>query len=176
MKTKFLAALVIACAGLFAGLFAGVAAPASASCAPGFTSIPCTIVTNVAQAPATTVGSLAQAPGQLTGQTCAQPDGGNPSGNASTCGLLSITNLNGTGCPPNSDGSSSEPCGLTAAPGQFGSAIVGLPGQFAIGAAQIATAPAQIAGGLAAAPGQFFRAITNGGTDPGPPSDSSSTP
>ncbi|MDX1887978.1 hypothetical protein [Mycolicibacterium sp. 050158] len=168
MKTKFLAALVIACAGLFAGLFAGVAAPASASCAPGFTSIPCTIVTNVAQAPATTVGSLQAAPGQFLGQTCDQPTNGNPSANASSCGLLSITNLNGTGCPPNSDGSSSEPCGLTAAPGQLGSAIVAAPGQLA---GSLAAAPAQLAGGLLSAPGTLFNSLTHGGTytpDPAP--------
>lgn len=166
MITKFFAAVAIAAAGLFAGLFAGVAAPASAACAPGFTSIPCTIADNVSQAPGQFVGAIRDTPGQITGQNCAQPDGGNPSGNLSTCGLLSITNLNGTGCPPGGDGKTSEPCGLTAAPGQFGEALAGLPGQFAQGAVQIGTAPAQVAGGLAAAPGQFIRAIQNGGTDP----------
>jgi hypothetical protein len=166
--SKFFAAVVIAAAGLFAGLFAGVAAPASAVCAPGFTSIPCTIAENVAAAPATTVGSLAAAPGTLLGQGCAQPTNGNPSGTASNCGLPSITNLAGVGCPPDGDGNSTEPCGLPAAPGQFAGAVVGLPGQFALGANQIATAPQTIAGALAAAPGQFASAIANGGTAPAP--------
>jgi hypothetical protein len=169
VKSKFLAALVIACAGLFAGLFAGVAAPASAQCAPGFTSIPCTIAENVGQAPIVTAGSLLQAPGTLLGQNCAQPTSPNPSGNASNCGLPSITNLAGVGCPPGSADSagvsaSGEPCGLPAAPGQFSDAIAGLPGQFAIGANQIATAPQTIAGALAAAPGQFVNAIQNCGS------------
>ena len=166
MISKFFAAVVIAAAGIFAGLFAGMAAPASASCAPGLTSIPCTIADNVSQAPGQFVGAIRDTPGQITGQNCAQPTNGNPSGNLSTCGLLSITNLNGTGCPPAGNGDSTEPCGLTAAPGQFGDALAGLPGQFALGAVQIGTAPAQVAGGLAAAPGQFIRAIQNGGTDP----------
>ena len=163
--SKFFAALVIAAAGLFAGLFVGVAAPASAACAPGFTSIPCTIADNVSTAPAATVISLAEAPGTLLGQGCAQPDDPNPSGNASNCGLPSITNLAGVGCPPD-EGASTEPCGLPAAPGQFADAVVGLPGEFAKGANQIATAPQTIAGALANAPGQFIRAIQNGGTDP----------
>ncbi len=166
MKTKFLAAMVIACAGLFAGLFSSIAAPASAQCAPSFTSIPCQIADSVSQAPATTIGSLAQAPGDFIGGDCAQPTGGNPSGNPSSCGIRSITQLNGTGCPADGDGNSTEPCGLPAAPGQFIGAVTGLPGQFALGAAQIATAPAQVAGGLAAAPGQFISAIQNGGTAP----------
>ena len=166
MISKFFAALVIAAAGLFAGLVAGVAAPASADCAQGFTSIPCTIADNVSQAPGQFAGAIRDAPGQITGQSCAQPTGGNASGNLSTCGLASITNLNGTGCPPDDKGKSTEPCGLTAAPGQFGDALAGLPGQFLQGAVQIGTAPAQVAGGLAAAPGQFIRAIQNGGTDP----------
>ena len=165
MISKFFAALVIAAAGLFAGLFVGVAAPASAACAPGFTSIPCTIADNVSTAPAATVISLAEAPGTLLGQGCAQPDDPNPSGNASNCGLPSITNLAGVGCPPD-EGASTEPCGLPAAPGQFADAVVGLPGEFAKGANQIATAPQTIAGALANAPGQFIRAIQNGGTDP----------
>ena len=166
MISKFVAALAIAAAGLFAGLFAGVAAPASAACAPGFTSIPCTITENVAAAPGQFVGAIRDTPGQITGQNCAQPTAPNPSGNLSTCGLLSITNLNGTGCPPDSKGKSTEPCGLTAAPGQFGNALAGLPGQFAQGGVQIATAPVTIAGALAAAPGQFVSAIQNGGTAP----------
>jgi hypothetical protein len=175
VKSKFFAAVIIACAGLFAGLFAGVAAPASAApapgCAPSFTSIPCTIAVNVGQAPIVTAGSLLQAPGTLLGQNCAQPTSPNPSGNASNCGLPSITNLAGVGCPPGSADNagvspSGEPCGLPAAPGQFSDAIAGLPGQFAIGANQIATAPVAIAGGLLAAPGQFLTAIQNGGTTP----------
>jgi hypothetical protein len=161
--SKFLAAALLACAGLFAGLFSTVAAPASADCAPSFTSIPCTIVTNVAQAPATTIGSLSQAPGTLLGQGCAQPTGGNPSGNASNCGLPSITNLAGVGCPPDSSGNSTEPCGLPAAPGQFGSAIQNAPGQLAVG---LLSAPGTLAASLAAAPGQFISAIQNGGTAP----------
>ncbi|GLP82013.1 hypothetical protein [Mycobacterium antarcticum] len=174
MKSKFLAALVIACAGLFAGLFAGVAAPASASCAPGFTSIPCTIADNIGQAPATTIGALTAAPGTLLGQGCDQPTNGNPSGNDSNCGLPSITNLAGVGCPPGGANSagvspSGEPCGLPAAPGQFADAIAGLPGQAAVGVNQIVTAPQTIAGALAAAPGQFVSAIQNGGTAPETP-------
>ena len=163
MKSKFLAALVIACAGLFAGLFAGVAAPASASCAPGFTSIPCTIADNLGQAPATTIASLTAAPGQLAGKDCATYA---DTGGSSSCGLPSIVNLAGQGCPPDGDGNDpgAGSCGLVAAPGQFAGAIVGLPGQAAQGVNQIVTAPQTIAGALAAAPGQFVSALQNGGT------------
>jgi hypothetical protein len=142
-----------------------VAAPAQAACAPGFTSIPCTIVDNVAQAP-----------GTLAGQGCAQSNDPNYS---STCGLPSIANLANVGCPPDDDGNRTDPCGLPAVPGQFFTGIATLPVQAAIGANQIATAPVAIAGGLAAAPGQlagglaaapkqFVDAITHGGTDPDP--------
>jgi hypothetical protein len=55
-----------------AGGFA-LAAPASASCAPSFTSIPCTIATNVAAAPGQLAGGLAAAPGQLAGGLAAAP-------------------------------------------------------------------------------------------------------
>lgn len=181
MISKFFAAVVIAAAGVFAGLFTGLAAPASAACAPGLTSIPCTIADNVSNAPSATIISLSQAPGTLAGQGCAQPDDPNPSGNASNCGLPSITNLAGVGCPPGDDGNggapSGEPCGLPAAPGQFADALAGLPGQFAIGANQIATAPQTIAGNLLAAPGVLANSLTHGGTyTPDPAPSAPSTP
>jgi hypothetical protein len=178
VKTKFLAALVIACAGLFAGLFAGVAAPASAApapgCAPSFTSIPCTIAVNVGQAPVQLAGGLLQAPSQLAGQTCAgytvsDGNGGTTPAGSSSCGIPGVfANLAGVGCPPNGDGTN---------PGDGTCGIPGLPGNFATGANQIATAPQTIAGSLlaapgqlaaslAAAPGQFATAIQNGGTTP----------
>ncbi|KQY08020.1 hypothetical protein ASD37_08650 [Mycobacterium sp. Root135] len=169
MISKFLAALVIAAAGLFAGLFAGMAAPASAACAPGLTSIPCTIADNVAAAPA-----------QLAGQSCAEyTAGGKGTGTFSKCGLASVENLAGVGCPPNEDGSNpgDGSCGLVAVPGQFAAGVAGLPSQFATGAGIIATSPVIAGGALAAAPGtlanslanapgQFIRAIQNGGSDP----------
>ena len=142
-------AAVLGAAGI-AGLggFA-TAAPAQASCAPGFTSIPCTIADNVVQAPQQIADGLAVAPGQLFASK---------------------------GCPANDDGSVS-PCGLPAVPGQLVTSIGTLPLQAIVGAQQVVTAPQnianglanaprQIAGGLAAAPGQFVRAITHGGTDP----------
>ncbi|MEU0496559.1 hypothetical protein [Mycobacterium sp. NPDC006124] len=160
MISKFFAAVVIAAAGVFAGLFTGLAAPASAACAPGFTSIPCTIADNVSKAPS-----------QLAGQNC--PDD-SPSG---TCGLAGApqqfsdavgalpgefakgaqtpANLVGVNCPPKSP---QNTCGLTGAPGQFFGPGGGLE--------QIVTAPQTIAGALANAPGQFTRAIQNGGSDP----------
>ena len=160
MISKFFAALVIAAAGLFAGLFVGVAAPASASCAQGFTSIPCTIADNVALAPS-----------QLNGQNCPEDS---PS---DTCGLagapqqfadgiaslpaqavegaLTPVNLAGVNCPKDSP---LNTCGVAGVPGQFFGPGGGLE--------QIVTAPQTIAGALANAPGQFTRAIQNGGTDP----------
>jgi hypothetical protein len=62
-------------------------------------------------------------------------------------------------------------------PGDGTCGIPGLPGNFATGANQIATAPqtiatsllaapGQLAASLAAAPGQFATAIQNGGTTP----------
>jgi hypothetical protein len=144
VKTTLIVAGFIGCAS--AGAFVA-AAPASAACAPSFTSIPCTIVTNVAAAPAQTAASLAAAPGQLV------------------TGLASTSQLVGVGCPDD-DAGNPVPCGLPAVPGQLANSITTLPQQFADGAKQIATAPATIAGSLAAAPGQFARAILNGGTDP----------
>jgi hypothetical protein len=140
VKSQFLAALVIACAGLFAGLFARVAAPAA--CSPSFTSIPCTIVQNVGQAPIVTAGSLLQAPSQLAGQSCAgyKNADGTATGTSSSCGIPGVfANLAGVGCPPNSDGTN---------PGDGTCGIPGLPGNFATGANQIATAPQTIAGSL----------------------------
>ncbi|MDP9165714.1 MAG: hypothetical protein M3O32_06595 [Actinomycetota bacterium] len=151
MISKFLAALAIAAAGLFADLFASVAAPASAACAPGFTSIPCTIATNVAAAPATTAGSLAAAPSQVAGAVVNLP-------NQFAQGAQTLQNLVGENYP---DGSALDTCGLTGAPGQSFGAGGGLE--------QIVTAPQTIAGALAAAPGQFASAIQNGGTAPTTP-------
>ena len=113
-------------AGLIGAASAGgfvLAAPASAACAPSFTSIPCTIVTNVAAAPAQTAASLAAAPGQLV------------------TGLASTSQLVGVGCPED-DAGNTVPCGLPAVPGQLANSITTLPQQFAQGANQIATAPA----------------------------------
>jgi hypothetical protein len=127
-----------------------VAAPASADCSPSFTSIPCTIATNVAAAPVTTAAGLAAAPGQLVG------------------GLASTAQVAGIGCPTDSTGAT-IPCGLPAVPGQFlGSGLTQIvTAPVAIGGA-LASAPFDIAGGLAAAPGQFLSAIQNGGTAPTP--------
>ncbi|MCV7252434.1 hypothetical protein H7J86_09700 [Mycobacterium hackensackense] len=158
-------AAVLGAAGI-AGLggFA-TAAPAQASCAPGFTSIPCTIADNVAKAPA-----------QLAGVGCDQPTDG--SGYKSSCGLAGAPGqLLSQGCPPDGDGNTVTSCGLPAVPGQLLGSIATLPAQAVVGSGQIVTAPQnianglanaprQIAGGLAAAPGQFVRAILNGGTDP----------
>jgi hypothetical protein len=142
-STLIVAGLIgVASAGGFA-----MAAPASAACAPGFTSIPCTIVTNVAAAPVTTAGSLAAAPTQLASSLTAAPG-----------------QFVGVGCPADKD-KNVAPCGITAVPGQF----------FGAGVNQIVTAPIAVAGGLlaapgqlaaslAAAPGQFASAIQNGGT------------
>jgi hypothetical protein len=138
-------------AGLIGAASAGgfaFAAPASAACAPSFTSIPCTIVTNVASAPVDVANGLATTAPQLVG----------------------------VGCPKDDDGNATA-CGLPAVPGQLFTGIATLPVQALVGANQIATAPGaiagnlaaapgQLAGGLAAAPGQFVRAITHGGTDP----------
>jgi hypothetical protein len=144
------------------------AAPAQAQCAPGFTSIPCTIADQVVQAPQQIADGLAVAPGNLAGQGCAQPNkpAGSKKGYTSTCGLPSIVNLANVGCPPDGNGNRTDPCGLPAAPGQLVGGIASLPAQALVGANQIATAPSTIAGSLAKAPGQFVRAILNGGTDP----------
>ncbi|MEN4477972.1 hypothetical protein [Mycolicibacterium cosmeticum] len=164
MKSIFVIAALIG-AAIFGGFT--VAAPAQASCAPGFTSIPCTIVDNVVQAPQQIADGLAVAPGNLAGQGCAQPTDG--SGYKSSCGLPGAAlNLAGEGCPPGEDGSTTTTCGLPAVPGQLFTGIATLPVQAAIGANQIATAPQTIAGSLAKAPKQFFDAITHGGTDPDP--------
>ncbi len=165
MKSIFVIAALIGAAIL--GGFT-VAAPAQASCAPGFTSIPCTIVDNVVQAPQQIADGLAVAPGNLAGQGCAQPDA--PAPQDSTCGLVGAPQqlLAGTGCPPDDNGGRVEQCGLPAVPGQLFTGIATLPVQAAVGANQIATAPQTIAGSLAKAPKQFFDAITNGGTDPNP--------
>lgn len=154
MKSTFIVAGLIGFAS--AGGFA-LAAPASASCAEGFTSIPCTIAENVAAAPATTVGSLAAAPGQFVG------------------GVASTAQIAGVGCPEDDKGNV-QPCGLPAVPGQFAAGIAGLPGQFAAGANQIATAPQTIAGNLLSAPGVLANSLTHGGTytppkAPTPPSN-----
>jgi hypothetical protein len=162
VKSIFVIAAMIAAAIL--GGFT-VAAPAQASCAPGFTSIPCTIVDNVVQAPQQIADGLAVAPGNLAGQGCAQPT---DKKYTSTCGLPSIVNLADVGCPPDDKGNRTDPCGLPAVPGQFVSGIAGLPLQAALGANQIATAPQTIADSLAKAPKQFVDAITHGGTDPDP--------
>ena len=159
-------AAVLGAAGI-AGLggFA-TAAPAQASCAPGLTSIPCTIADNVVQAPQQIADGLAVAPGTLAGQGCAQPTSGGKY--TSTCGLPSIANLANVGCPPDGDGKRTDPCGLPAVPGQLLGAIVTLPSQAVVGAQQVVTAPQTIANSLAKAPKQFVDAITHGGTDPNP--------
>jgi hypothetical protein len=166
---------------LAAAFSAGVvtASPASADCAPSFTSIPCTIATNVAQAPGQVATGLAVAPLNLAGVGCSsayKDSEGNATGGSSACGLPSIQNLAGVGCPANDDGS--DPgvgsCGLPAVPGQLSTSIANLPGEFAKGGVQIATAPAQIAAGLLAAPGQFASAIQNGGTAKAPDTGSDS--
>lgn len=146
MKSAFIVAGFVGAASAAGFAFA---APASASCAPSFTSIPCTIVTNVAQAPAQTAAGLAVAPQQLADGLAVAP------------GQL----LASKGCPANSDGSV-DPCGLPAVPGQLAVGIATLPLQAAAGVQQVVTAPQTIAGSLAKAPGQFVRAIMNGGTDP----------
>jgi hypothetical protein len=167
VKSIFVIAAMIA-AALLGGFT--VAAPAQAACAPGFTSIPCTIVDNVAQAPGQIVNGLAVAPGNLAGQGCAQPTKPSGAPQDSTCGLVGAPQqlLAGTGCPPAEDGSRVDQCGLPAVPGQLFTSIATLPIQAAVGANQIATAPQTIAGSLAKAPKQFVDAITHGGTDPDP--------
>ena len=148
MKSTLIVAGMIGAASLGGFAFAS-AAPAQAACAPSFTSIPCTIVTNVAAAPAQAAAGLIVAPQQLANGLAVAP------------GQLVAS----VGCPANSDGSV-DPCGLPAVPGQLLGGVGTLPLQAAVGAKQIATAPQTIAGALAAAPGQFVRAITHGGTDP----------
>ncbi len=144
------------------------AAPAQATCADGFTSIPCTIAEQVAQAPAT-----------VAGVGCAQPKPVGGKQYNSTCGLPSITNLVNVGCPPDDKGNQTDPCGLPAVPGQLAAGLASLPGQALVGAQQVATAPVAIAGGLLTAPQQianalgkapkqFADAVTHGGTDPDP--------
>lgn len=130
------------------GLAFAAAAPAQASCAPSFTSIPCTIVTNVAQAPAQTAAGLVVAPQQLADGLAVAP------------GQL----LASQGCPQ--VGNETPPCGLPAVPGQLLVGVGTLPLQAAAGVQQVVTAPQTIANSLANAPGQFVRAILNGGTDP----------
>ncbi|BDX34381.1 hypothetical protein TUM20985_49280 [Mycobacterium antarcticum] len=148
MKSTLIVAGLIGFAS--AGGFA-LAAPASADCAPSFTSIPCTIATNVAQAPATTIDALGQAPGQFAGAVTDLP-------NQFAQGAQTPQQLVGQNCPADSP---QDVCGLTGAPGQFFGAGGGLE--------QIVTAPQTIAGALAAAPGQFVSAIQNGGTAPETP-------
>ena len=150
MKSTFIVAGLIGFAS--AGGFA-LAAPASAACAQGFTSIPCTIAQNVSTAPAQTAASLAAAPSQFAGAVVDLP-------NQAAQGLQTPAQLAGVGCPVE-DGET-VPCGLPAVPGQFFGAGGGLE--------QIVTAPQTIAGALAAAPGQFVSAINNGGTAPAPTS------
>ncbi|MCX2710457.1 hypothetical protein [Mycolicibacterium sp. J2] len=163
MKSIFVIAALIGAAIL--GGFT-VAAPAQASCAPGFTSIPCTIVDNVVQAPQQIADGLAVAPGNLAGQGCAQPN--KPAKQDSTCGLVGAPQqlLAGTGCPPAEDGSRVDQCGLPAVPGQALAGAVQIVTAPQTIAGNLAAAPGQLAGGLAAAPGQFVRAIMNGGKDP----------
>ena len=151
VKSTFIVAGLIGFAS--AGGFA-LAAPASAACAPGFTSIPCTIADNVSQAPAQTAGSLVAAPGQFVGAVASLPG-------QAVEGALTPAQLAGVGCPEDEDGNVPA-CGLPAVPGQFFGAGGGLE--------QIVTAPQTIAGALAAAPGQFVSAINNGGTAPEPSS------
>ena len=141
------AGAVVGAASLGGFAFAS-AAPAQAACAPSFTSIPCTIVTTVAQAPAQTAAALVVAPQQLADGLAVAP------------GQL----LASQGCPE-VDGKT-PPCGLPAVPGQLVTGIGTLPLQAVAGAQQIVTAPQTIANSLANAPGQFVRAIMNGGTDP----------
>ncbi|GAB7066335.1 hypothetical protein H7J06_03975 [Mycobacterium hodleri] len=152
MKSTFIVAGLIGFAS--AGGFA-LAAPASAACSPSFTSIPCTIATNVAQAPAQTAAGLAAAPGQFAGAVVSLPE-------QALEGAQTPANLVGVNCPPDSP---QNTCGLTGAPGQFFGPGGGLE--------QIVTAPQTIAGALAAAPGQFGSAILNGGTAPAPSSGGS---
>ena len=143
MKSTLIVAGLIGFAS--AGGFA-LAAPASASCAPGFTSIPCTIADNVSQAPAQVVVGLASAPGQLADSVSTLPS-------QFAEGAQTPQQLVGQNCPADSP---QNVCGLTGAPGQFFGAGGGLE--------QIVTAPQTIASALAAAPGQFASAIQNGGT------------
>jgi len=159
VKSTFIVAGLIGFAS--AGGFA-LAAPASAACSPSFTSIPCTIATNVAQAPAQTAAGLAAAPGQFAGAVASLPE-------QAAEGARTPAQLAGVGCPVDDDGNPTE-CGLPAVPGQFFGPGGGLE--------QIVTAPQTIAGALAAAPGQFGSAILNGGTAPAPtsPGDGGSDP
>lgn len=158
-------AAVLGAAGI-AGLggFA-TAAPAQASCAPGFTSIPCTIADNVVQAPQQIADGLAVAPGNLAGQGCAQPD--KPAKQDSSCGIPgAVQNLVlGTGCPPD-NGARVDQCGLPALPSQALTGAQVIATAPLVTAVRLGQAPSELAGGLAAAPGQFVRAILNGGTDP----------
>lgn len=161
-------AAVLGAAGI-AGLggFA-TAAPAQASCAPGFTSIPCTIADNVVQAPQQIADGLAVAPGNLAGVGCAQPS--KPTGvkQDSSCGIPgAVQNLVlGTGCPPNSDGTRVDKCGIPQLPADFATGAQVIATAPLVTAVRLGQAPSELAGGLAAAPGQFIRAITHGGTDP----------
>lgn len=144
------------------------AAPAQATCAPGFTSIPCTIAEQVVQAPQQIAGGLAVAPGNLAGQGCAQS---NDNTYKSSCGLPgAVENLvAGTGCPPDGNGNRTDPCGLPALPSQAMTGAQVIASAPVVTAVRLGQAPGELAGGLAKAPGQFVRAILNGGKDPETP-------
>ncbi|MHA3023663.1 hypothetical protein ACXPWS_25775 [Mycobacterium sp. BMJ-28] len=139
MKSTLILAGMIGAASV--GGFA-FAAPAQASCSPSFTSIPCTIVTNVAQAPVVTASNLVVAPQQLADNLAVAP------------GQLFLSQ----GCP--SVGNVTPPCGLPAAPGQLAGGLLAAPGQLAT---NLITAPQTLADSLAKAPGQLFKAVLNGG-------------
>ncbi|MBI3225583.1 MAG: hypothetical protein HYZ39_11075 [Mycolicibacterium cosmeticum] len=144
------------------------AAPAQASCAPGFTSIPCTIAEQVVQAPQDIAGGLAVAPGNLAGVGCAQPKPVGGKQYNSTCGLPSIANLANVGCPPDGDGNQTDPCGIPALPSQAMTGAQVIATAPVVTAVRLGQAPAELAGGLLRAPKQFADAITHGGTDPNP--------
>jgi len=168
VKSTFIVAGFVALAGAFGSAGLVVAAPASAACAPGFTSIPCTIAENVAAAPAQTVQGLAQAPLNLAGQGCAgyKDADGKPAG-TSSCGVPGVfANLAGQGCPPGDGDTNPGTCGLPALPGNFATGLGVIATAPVVTGGALAAAPGTLANSLANAPGQFVRAITNGGTDP----------
>lgn len=169
MKSTFIVAGFVALAGAFGSAGLVVAAPASAACAPGFTSIPCTIAENVAAAPAQTVQGLAQAPVNFAGQGCAgyNDADGKPTGKSSSCGVPGVfSQLAGQGCPPGDGDQDPGTCGLPALPGNFATGLGVIATAPVVTGGALAAAPGTLANSLANAPGQFVRAITHGGTDP----------
>jgi hypothetical protein len=168
VKSTFIVAGFVALAGAFGSAGLVVAAPASAACSPSFTSIPCTIAENVAQAPGDTVQGLVQAPINFAGQGCAgyKDDKGDPAG-TSSCGVPGVfSQLAGQGCPPGEGDQNPGTCGLPAIPGNFATGLAVIATAPVVTGGALAAAPGTLAGSLANAPGSFIRAIQNGGTDP----------